>query len=123
MKPFSHKDMLVERRIYNYRLSRARRVVENAFGIMANRFRVFLTTIALAPHKVDELVLAACVLHNYLRDESVRSHWLLTRSRKWCWLHACYTIIYAMKVCDHTGSAQSRETGVGRMRATQLPTR
>ena len=72
MKPLSHKDMLVERRIYNYRLSRARRVVENAFGIMANRFRVFLTTIDLAPIKVEKLVLAACVLHNYLRGESVR---------------------------------------------------
>ena len=79
--------------------------------------------ITLAPHKLEKLVLAACVLHNYLRDESVRSHWLRTRSRNWCWPHACYTTIYAMKVYDHTGSAQGRETGVGRMRATELPTR
>lgn len=55
--------------MFNYRLSRARRVVENAFGLMANRFRVLLTQIALEPEKVDKLVLATCCLHNFLREE------------------------------------------------------
>lgn len=70
MKPFSHKDMLYERRIYNYRISRGRRVVENAFGILSNRFRVFLTKIALEPAKVVMLVQAACALHNMLREKT-----------------------------------------------------
>ena len=49
-------------------MSTARRVVENAFGMWANRFRVFLTTINLKPSTVEKLVLASCIIHNLLRD-------------------------------------------------------
>ena len=37
MKPYRYKDIQIERRV----ISIARRVVENAFGIMANKFMVF----------------------------------------------------------------------------------
>ena len=67
LKPYSQRGLTRERRIFNYRLSRARRVVENAFGILANRFRVFMTPISLQPEKVEKSVMACCVLHNFLR--------------------------------------------------------
>lgn len=66
-KPYSHQQVDHDQRIYNYRLSRARRVVENAFGILANRLRVFRTTISLDPDKVVKITLTSCVIHNYLR--------------------------------------------------------
>ena len=65
-KPYPYKNMEKEKRIFNYRLSRARRVVENAFGILANRFRVFHTKINVGPEKVTDMILAACCLHNFL---------------------------------------------------------
>ena len=42
-------------------------MVENAFGILANRFRFLHTAMAQDPHNAESCVLAACVLHNILR--------------------------------------------------------
>ena len=48
--------------------------MENAFGIFANRFRVFLSPISLSPDNTEEIVLASCVLHNYLRTKSPKRY-------------------------------------------------
>lgn len=54
-------------RVFNYRLSRARRTVENAFGIMASVFRVLRKPMLLEPDNVSLVVMACVHLHNFLR--------------------------------------------------------
>lgn len=68
MRPYPGKNLSHDKRIFNYRLSRARMVVENALGILASRWRVFYSRINLHPKHVDTLVVAACILHNFLLD-------------------------------------------------------
>ena len=74
MKPYPQRNLDRAKRIFNYRLSRARRVVENAFGILANRFRLFLTTIKLSNDKVVSLILAACCLHNFMVETNKHTY-------------------------------------------------
>ena len=74
MKPYGRRMLTREERIANYRLSRGRRVVENAFGILVSRFRMMLTTIELPPAIVREVVLTCVVLHNILRSQYQGQH-------------------------------------------------
>ena len=67
MRPYSRLTVTSDAaKVFNYRLCRARRIVENAFGILANRWRIFHGKIYASPEKVDKIVQATCVLHNYL---------------------------------------------------------
>ena len=80
MKPYPQKDLKTEKRIYNYRHSRARRISENLFGILANKWRVFQQPLNLSPQKARSITLCALVLHNFLRSSSSKiclcSAWL-----------------------------------------------
>uniref|UniRef100_A0A671Q543 DDE Tnp4 domain-containing protein n=1 Tax=Sinocyclocheilus anshuiensis TaxID=1608454 RepID=A0A671Q543_9TELE len=66
MRPYPRANHTYKKRIFNYRLSRARMVVENAFGILSAKRRIFLNRINMQPKNVDTLVMAACILHNFL---------------------------------------------------------
>jgi hypothetical protein len=70
--PGSQSKGNIEKSIFNYYwLSRARRVVANAFGILIQKFQMYYKTLQSLPENADNTVFATCILHNYLRDLGV----------------------------------------------------
>ena len=67
MRPYPGRQIPENQVIFNYRLSRARRTIENAFGILSARWRVFRRPIIAKTSKVVSVVKAACALHNWLK--------------------------------------------------------
>lgn len=70
LKPYQHSPLTYEQKIFNYRLSRARRIVENVFGILVSRFRIFERPIATDVMVTDKIIWTTCTLHNWLRKTS-----------------------------------------------------
>ena len=70
MKPFPTYSATNKQRVFNYRLCRVRRIIENCFGIMACRFRILRRSIEVHPSFAEDIVLAYCTMHNFLRQQS-----------------------------------------------------
>ena len=66
VKPYQKGSIGIKDRIANYRLSRARTIVENAFGICETRFRIFRRPITSGLDTVTEITKAVVALHNFL---------------------------------------------------------
>ena len=64
-KPYSETGLEVNKVIANYRISRARRIIENAFGILAARFRIFRRPINAKIAHVESCTKASIALHTY----------------------------------------------------------
>ncbi|CAN7947207.1 unnamed protein product [Ixodes hexagonus] len=77
MRPFPRKAArkveVHEQRIFNYRLSRARRVVENAFGILAQKWRILRRPFKANDKNINRIVAACVVLHNFMLKQSAVS--------------------------------------------------
>lgn len=68
IKPYpGHQQEGSKKRVFNYRVSRARRCSENAFGIMSSVFRVLRKPMLLGPEKATAITCACVYLHNFLR--------------------------------------------------------
>ena len=65
MKAFSDNGSLShDQKTFNYRLSRARVVVEHAYGRLKGRWRCLLKRNDIQVQEVPNLVASCCVLHN-----------------------------------------------------------
>lgn len=74
MRPYPGQDLDTSKRIFNYRLCRVRRIVENAFGILAQKFRIYNRRIQAKPENVDHIILATCILHNFIKKYDANTY-------------------------------------------------
>lgn len=68
LKPYKGRNLTAEQEYFNMRLSRARRVVECAFGIINAKFRLLWKPIETSPVLADKIIKCICVLHNLIVD-------------------------------------------------------
>lgn len=68
LRPFSGTHLPIEKRVFNYRLSRARRYVECSFGILANKWRILHRPLDVSVDFAVDIVKCCCCLHNFVRD-------------------------------------------------------
>ena len=69
LRPFGGTHLDAVKKIFNYRLSRARRYVECAFGILANKWRILHRPLDVQADTAIEIVKACTVLHNFVREK------------------------------------------------------
>lgn len=67
LRPYSRScNLNIKKKVFNYRLSRARRVIECAFGILTSKWRIFRRPIATSIDNAILIVQATVCLHNFL---------------------------------------------------------
>lgn len=111
LRPFSRNQNLDQRKkIFNYRLSRARRVIESAFGILVARWRIYRKPIIASLPLGINIVKATCSLHNLIIS---------------CEEHKYYSIlkpsdahVISDGLCDTTDKRHYSSTDVANIRNT-----
>ena len=71
MRPYPGHNLPEDEAVFNYRQSRARRVIDNSFGIVSVRWRIFRRPILANPENVIGIVKATICLHNFLRQSDL----------------------------------------------------
>lgn len=67
LRPYPRMGNLnLQKKVFNYRLSRARRIVECAFGILTAKWRIFRRSLATNVDHAISIIKAAVCLHNFL---------------------------------------------------------
>lgn len=68
LRPYPLRNICNKKRIFNYRLSRGRKNIECAFGMMTQKFQVLMTPIRCKNYDtINNIIKCVCVLHNFIR--------------------------------------------------------
>lgn len=76
LKPYGRQQLDPDKEYFNCRLSRARRTVECAFGIIYSKWRILATAIQTSVEVADDIVKCICLLHNIIIDKEGMDHHL-----------------------------------------------
>lgn len=68
MKPYPGINLSQAQKVFNQRLSSARVVVENAFAMTGQKWRIYLNNIEKSPEVVILIIKTTCLLHNVIID-------------------------------------------------------
>lgn len=69
LTPYKNYGSMTQRQsTYNYRHSATRVIIENAFGLLKQRFRQLRYIELTSVDKISEFIMACCVLHNLCLD-------------------------------------------------------
>ena len=68
LQPIPRNPLSNEAKIYNYRLCKGRRVVENAFGILAQKWHIYQHQIYLGPDMAKVAVKATHLFTQYINS-------------------------------------------------------
>lgn len=71
MKPYGHKNLSEQERIFNYRLSRARRCIKNAFGLLCSKWACLKKTLYCSPDRAQTIITACCMLQIFFNNSEV----------------------------------------------------
>ena len=72
MKPYNRNGPLTqEQKIFNYRISRSRLPIENTFGILTGRWRIFERPLAFNLKTTENIIITAIMLHNFIITQNL----------------------------------------------------
>lgn len=75
LKPYGGRNLTIEDTTFNQRLSRCRKTVECAFGMLYSKWRLLSKCVETKVDLIDNIVKCICVLHNTIIDkEGVEHH-------------------------------------------------
>lgn len=67
MRPYAGRNLPAMQETFNERLSRARKCIECAFGILVRKFGIFGKSIETKESTACLIIKCACILHNFIR--------------------------------------------------------
>lgn len=81
IRPYPGNNLGKRKNIFNYRLSRARRTIESAFGILSQRWQILRRPIVASIDTCELIIQSTVVLHNYLLNDEMKIN---NSERRYC---------------------------------------